>query len=194
MEEHQVNLDGQRYVLEPPFMVIATQNPIEYEGTYPLPEAQLDRFLFKVLVPYSSSEVEIEVLRRYHQGFDAHDLDAAGLKPVVSGRDVVGLRSRINQVTVEEGIFTYITDIVAASRKSPDLILGASTRAATHILLSAKSFAALKGRDYLTPDDVKEMVLPVLRHRILLKPEAEIEGLDPDAVIKRVLTEVEVPR
>jgi MoxR-like ATPase len=194
MEEHQVNLEGKRYVLEPPFMVIATQNPIEYEGTYPLPEAQLDRFLFKVLVPYSSSEVEREVLRRYHQGFDAHDLVAAGLKSIISGRDLVQLRSRISQVTVEEGIFTYITDIVTASRSSPDLILGASTRAATHILLSAKSFAALKGRNYLTPDDVKEMVLPVLRHRILLKPEAEIEGLDSDAVIKRVLTEVEVPR
>ena len=194
MEEHQVNLEGKRYVLEPPFMVIATQNPIEYEGTYPLPEAQLDRFLFKVLVPYSSPEVEREVLRRYHQGFDAHDLVAAGLKSVISGNEVVQLRSRISQVTVEEGIFTYITDIVTASRRSPDLILGASTRAATHILLSAKSFAALKGRNYLTPDDVKEMVFPVLRHRILLKPEAEIEGLDSDAVIKRVLTEVEVPR
>ena len=194
MEERQVNLEGERYVLEPPFMVIATQNPIEYEGTYPLPEAQLDRFLFKVLVPYSSPEVEKEVLRRYHQGFDAHDLVAAGLKKVISGNEVVQLRSRISQVTVEEGIFTYITDIVTASRSSPDLILGASTRAATHILLSAKSFAALKGRNYLTPDDVKEMVLPVLRHRILLKPEAEIEGLDSDAVIKRVLTEVEVPR
>ena len=194
MEEHQVNLEGTRYALEPPFMVIATQNPIEYEGTYPLPEAQLDRFLFKILVPYSSTEVEREVLRRYHQGFDAHDLAAAGLRAVVRGEEVVRLKSQISQVTVEEGIFTYITDIVTASRSSPDLTLGASTRAATHILLAAKSYAALKGRDYLNPEDVKEMVAPVLRHRILLKPEAEIEGLDPDAVIKRVLAEVEVPR
>lgn len=145
MEERQVNLEGERYLLEPPFMVIATQNPIEYEGTYPLPEAQLDRFLFKILVPYSSSEVEIEVLQRYHQGFDAHDLTAAGLKPVVKGNEVIQLKNRISQVTVEEGIFTYITDIATASRSSPDLTLGASTRAATHILLAAKTYAALKG-------------------------------------------------
>ena len=194
MEERQINLEGKRYQLETPFIVAATQNPIEYEGTYPLPEAQLDRFLFKILVPYSAHEVEVEVLRRYHAGFDAHDLDAAGLRPVIGGAQVLVLRSLVQQVTVEEGVLNYIAEIGAASRQSPDLTLGASTRAAIHILLSAKSFAAIRGRDFVTPEDVKAMALPVLRHRLLLKPEAEIEGLDADAVIKRILAKIEVPR
>ncbi|MEM9754032.1 MAG: AAA family ATPase, partial [Planctomycetota bacterium] len=142
MEEKQINLDGDRYPLGPPFMVIATQNPVEYEGTYPLPEAQLDRFLFKVTVPYASQEVEMEVLRRYHQGFSATDLDAAGLERVVSAEIVANARQTINAITVEDGIIRYITDIVRASRESADLLLGASTRAATHILLASKTAAA----------------------------------------------------
>ena len=194
MEERQVNLEGQRYPLEPPFMVVATQNPIEYEGTYPLPEAQLDRFLFKVLVPYSAMDVEVEVLRRYHAGFDAHDLDAAGLEPVISAAQVVEARKLATQVTVEEGILTYIAQIAATSRRSTDLILGASPRASTHILLASKVYAALQGRDYVSPDDVKFITFPVLRHRLLLKPEAEIERLDADAVIQRLLRHVDVPR
>jgi MoxR-like ATPase len=194
MEERQVNLDGERHPLQAPFMVIATQNPIEYEGTYPLPEAQLDRFLFKVLVPYSPLEVEVEVLRRYHRGFDPHDLSSAGLRAVVKSETVNKIRLLIRQVNVEEGILHYIAEIAAASRRSPDLTLGASTRASSHALLSAKSYAALQGRDYVTPDDIKQVIFPVLRHRILLKPEAEIEGLDADAVIQRVLAQVEVPR
>lgn len=194
MEEKQINLEGDRYQLEPPFMVIATQNPIEYEGTYPLPEAQLDRFLFKVLVPYATPEVEMEVLRRYHQGFDAHKLDEAGLTSVISAEQVVAARQTINAVTVEEGVIKYIVDIVGASRHSADLLLGASTRAATHILLSSKTAAAIQGRDYVTPDDVKRVVPAIFRHRLLLKPEAEIEGLDADAVIRRLLAHVEVPR
>jgi len=194
MEERQVNLDGTQYQLEPPFMVIATQNPIEYEGTYPLPEAQLDRFLFKVLVPYAPPEVEIEVLRRFHAGFDPHELAATGLQKIISAAEIVSLKSTINQVVVEEGILHYITQITAASRRSPDLILGASTRAAAHVLLSAKTYAALQGRDFVLPDDIKTMALPVFRHRLLLKPEAEIEGLDADAVVRRLLAQVEVPR
>jgi len=194
MEERQVNLEGERHVLEAPFMVIATQNPIEYEGTYPLPEAQLDRFMFKVLVPYSPVGVEVEVLRRYHQGFDAHDLEGAGLARVISSKDVLKVRKLVQQVTVEEGIMNYIANINAVSRRSPDLVLGASARAATHVLLASKTFAALQGRDYVTPDDVKTIVPPVFRHRLLLKPEAEIEGLDADAVIQRLLGQVEVPR
>jgi len=194
MEERQINLEGERYPLAMPFIVVATQNPIEYEGTYPLPEAQLDRFLFKILVPYSSHEVEVEVLRRYHNGFDAHDLEAAGLQAVIDKAQVVILRSLIQQVTVEEGVLNYIAEISAASRRSPDLTLGASTRASTHILLSAKTYAAIRDRDFVTPEDVKAMTLPVLRHRVLLKPEAEIEGLDADAVLKRILAQVEVPR
>lgn len=194
MEERQINLEGERRVLQRPFMVIATQNPIEYEGTYPLPEAQLDRFLFKVLVPYVEAEAEIEVLRRYHQGFDAHDLAATGLQAVIAAETVIEARTHINAVTVEEGILHYIQHIASASRSSADLVLGASTRAATHILLAAKTTAALYGRDFVTPDDVKYVTPPVLRHRLLLKPEAEIEGLDADAVIQRLLAQVTVPR
>ena len=194
MEERQVSLEGERHVLEPPFMVIATQNPIEYEGTYPLPEAQLDRFLFKIIVPYSSTETEIEVLRRYHQGFDAHDIKATGITAILSTNGIAQAQDMIEGVIVEEGILTYIAHIAAASRQSPDLTLGASTRAATHVLLASKTFAALQGRDYVTPDDVKFVTPSVYRHRLLLKPEAEIEGLDADAVIQRLLNQVDVPR
>jgi MoxR-like ATPase len=194
MEERQVSLEGERHLLDAPFMVIATQNPVEYEGTYPLPEAQLDRFLFKVLTPYASVEEEIEVLRRYHQGFDAHDLAQANLQAILPAHGVINARTMIKQVKVEEGILTYIARIAQASRQSPDIVLGASTRAATHVLLAAKTYAALQGRDYVTPDDVKFVIPPVYRHRLLLKPEAEIEGLDADAVIRRLLGQVEVPR
>lgn len=194
MEEKQINLDGERHPLGPPFMVIATQNPIEYEGTYPLPEAQLDRFLFKVLVPYSPLEVEIEVLRRFHQGFDPHRLAESGLQAILPAGAVNRARQAINNVIVEEGILLYIASIAAASRRSPDLILGASARAATHVLLASKTYAALQGRDYVVPDDVKYLTPAVYRHRLLLKPEAEIEGLDADAVIRRLLAQVEVPR
>ncbi|MCB9136207.1 MAG: MoxR family ATPase [Anaerolineales bacterium] len=194
MEERQINLEGERHALDVPFMVIATQNPIEYEGTYPLPEAQLDRFMFKILVPYSPQDVEIEVLRRYHQGFDAHNLAATGLKAILPAGQFRGIRAAIDSVLVEEGVLNYITRIAIASRQSPDVLLGASLRASTHVLLAAKTYAALQGRDYVTPDDVKFVVTPVYRHRLLLKPEAEIEGLDADAVIKRILGQVEVPR
>ena len=194
MEERQVNLDGARHLLEPPFMVIATQNPLEYEGTYPLPEAQLDRFLFKVNVPYVSTDVETEILRRYHHGFDARDLDAMELQPQLDTTDFAAIRALINRVVVEDGILAYIANVAAASRQSPDLTLGASTRASTHVLLAAKTYAAMQGRDYVTPDDVKFVTPPVYRHRLLLKPEAEIEGLDADAVIRQLLGQVDVPR
>ncbi|MEW5871114.1 MAG: MoxR family ATPase [Chloroflexota bacterium] len=194
MEERQVNLEGQRHALESPFLVIATQNPIEYEGTYPLPEAQLDRFLFKVLVPYSSMQTEIEVLRRYHQGFDPHNLVATGLQALLPAAAVDRVRQKISAVLVEDGILDYIARITAASRQSPDIVLGASTRASAHVLLACKTYAAQQGRAYVTPDDVKFIVPPVFRHRLLLKPEAEIEGLDADAVIGRLLAQVEVPR
>lgn len=194
MEERQINLEGTRYELERPFMVIATQNPLEYEGTYPLPEAQLDRFLFKVLVPYADLETEIEVLRRTHNGFDAHNIASTGLTARLPAAAFDQVQTAIHAVKVEDGIMTYIAKVAAASRTSPDLTLGASTRATTHVLRSAKTFAALQGRDYVTPDDVKVVTPPVYRHRILLKPEAEIEGLTPDAVIRRLLGQVEVPR
>ncbi|MBI3943870.1 MAG: MoxR family ATPase [Chloroflexi bacterium] len=194
MEERQVTIDGQLYPLPAPFMVLATQNPVEYEGTYPLPEAQLDRFMFKILVNYPSQEAEREVLRRYHQGFDARNLDATGIQPVIRPADLPQIGAEIRQVTVEEGILGYITQVANASRRSADLILGGSPRASITLLLAAKTYAALQGHSYVTPDDVKFLVAPTLRHRIILKPEAEIEGLDADAVVRRILAGVEVPR
>src|SRR3972149_401431 len=191
MEERQINLEGERYPLEVPFMVIATQNPIEYEGTYPLPEAQLDRFMFKVLVTYAGMDGEVEILRRYHHGFDAHDLVNSGLQAILPAEAVAEIRKAVTQVVVEEGVLNYIARIAAASRQSPDVVLGASPRASPHVLLAAKTFAGLQGRAYVTPDDVKAVVPPVYRHRLLLKPEAEIEGLDADAVIVRFMGQVE---
>ena len=194
MEEHQVTIEGERHLLNDPFMVLATQNPVEYEGTYPLPEAQLDRFMFKVRVDYPPEAVETEVLRRYHRGFDAHHLDAADLQPILNPAELPALREEIRAVTVEEGILRYITQLANASRRSPDLLLGGSPRASITLLLAAKTFAALQGRSYVTPDDVKYILAPTYRHRIILRPEAEIEGLDADAVIRRIAAGVAVPR
>ena len=194
MEEHQVTIEGERHALGEPFMVLATQNPIEYEGTYPLPEAQLDRFMFKVRIEYPPESVETEVLRRYHNGFDAHQLDTAALRPVFHPDELPSLRAEIRGVTVEEGILRYITQLANASRRSPDLMLGGSPRASITLLLTAKTYAALQGRSYVTPDDVKYVLAPTYRHRIILRPEAEIEGLDADAVIRRIAAGVPVPR
>jgi len=194
MEEHQTTIDGERHQLHQPFMVLATQNPVEYEGTYPLPEAQLDRFMFKVLVDYPGDEVETEVLRRYHHGFDAHALHTLDLQPVIRPEELPILRQEIQAITVEEGIFSYITQLANASRRSQDLILGGSPRASITLLLATKSYAALQGRSYVTPDDVKHILPATYRHRIILRPEAEIEGLDADAVIRRFAAAVEVPR
>lgn len=194
MEERQVTIEGERLPLPEPFFVMATQNPVEYEGTYPLPEAQLDRFLFKVIVDYAPQAVEIEVLRRYHAGFDAHRLETAGLQPVMNPEILAQCRAEIRQVQVDDGILKYVTDIAQASRKSLDLILGGSPRASISLLLAAKTWAAMQNRAYVTPDDIKFLVRPVYRHRIILKPEAEIEGLTPDTAIARLLARVEVPR
>jgi MoxR-like ATPase len=194
MEERQVTIEGERLPLPEPFFVVATQNPIEYEGTYPLPEAQLDRFLFKLLVTYPPPEVELEVLRRYHRGFDARRLELAGLRPVVEPEDLAACRAEIAAVTVEEGVLRYVGMLIQETRRSPDFVLGGSTRAGVALLLSAKAFAAVQGRPFVTPDDVKALVRPVLRHRVLLRPEAEIEGLTPDTALGRVLSRVEVPR
>ncbi|HEX2905474.1 MAG TPA: MoxR family ATPase [Phototrophicaceae bacterium] len=194
MEERQVSIEGETLPLPDPFMVIATQNPVEMDGTYPLPEAQLDRFLFKIKVSYLSQSQETEVLRRYHNGFDAHHLVETGLTPVVHPQHLARIRQIIQSITVEDGILNYIAAIVEATRHSADLVLGASTRAGVALLLAAKTLAALRGRDYVSPDDIKTLVPPVLRHRVSLRPESEIEGLDADAVFRRLLTKVEVPR
>jgi MoxR-like ATPase len=194
MEEHQVTIEGELNKLPEPFMVLATQNPVEYEGTYPLPEAQLDRFLMKVRITYPSLQAESEILRRYHTGFDAHKLDEAGLVPVMAPADIGAAQAAILAVKVEDGILDYIARLMEATRKSQDLLLGGSPRAGIALLLTSKTFAALQGRDYVRPDDIKFLAPPVLRHRIILRPEAEVEGLDADKVIARVLARVEVPR
>ena len=194
MEERQVTIDGTGHLLQEPFMVLATQNPIEYEGTYPLPEAQIDRFLFKVLVSYPPDEAEQEVLQRYHQGFDAHKLDSVDIEPVIHQAELASIWEEIRQVAVEPGVFGYITTLVSATRRSPDLLLGGSPRASIALLQSSKSYAALQGRSYVVPDDVKSLAAPVLRHRILLRPEAEIEGIDADSAIRRIIAGVDVPR
>ncbi len=194
MEERQVTIDGQRLPLAEPFFVIATQNPVEYEGTYPLPEAQLDRFLFKVLVDYPPQGVEIEVLRRYHHGFDARRLEQANLQPIVAPGALAECRNEIEKVGVEDGILGYISALAQESRRLPDLVLGGSPRASISVLLAAKTWAAMQGHDYVVPDDVKLVTKPVYRHRLILRPEAEIEGLTPDSAIDRILARVEVPR
>ncbi len=194
MEERQVTIEGQRLPLPEPFFVLATQNPVEYEGTYPLPEAQLDRFLFKILVEYAPQEVEIEVLRRYHRGFDAHHLERLDLQQPVTSEILAACRAEIAQVEVDDGILKYITDIAQASRQSLDLLLGGSPRASIGLLLAAKAWAAMQNRPFVVPDDVKFLVRPVYRHRILLRPEAGGEGLTADTAIGRILARVEVPR
>ena len=194
MEERQVSIDGIRHVLSPPFMIVATQNPIEYEGTYPLPEAQLDRFLFKLRVDYPVPEVETQILMNYHNGFNATRLEAVGIESVIDSTSLQECQKEIQTVTVEDSIFNYIVGLAEASRNSDELVLGGSPRASIALLLASKTYAALQGRDYILPDDVKLLAPHVYRHRILLKPDAEIEGLTPDDVIDRLLAEAEIPR
>ncbi|MBP7600611.1 MAG: MoxR family ATPase [Thermoflexales bacterium] len=194
MAERQVTIEGERLPLPEPFMVLATQNPVDYEGTYPLPEAQLDRFLFKTVVSYPSLDEEVTMLSKIDAGFDPNDLVAAGLQPVLSPEILVELRVEIDAVRVDGGILDYMARIAHATRKSADLILGASPRASIALLKASKTSAAMQGRDYVVPDDVKSLALPALRHRIMMKPEAEIEGLTADVVVRRILAKVEVPR
>ncbi|MEM6529382.1 MAG: MoxR family ATPase, partial [Chloroflexota bacterium] len=159
-----------------------------------LPEAQLDRFLFKILIPYLPQKAEAEVLRRYHSGFRANDLDAVGLQPLIRPEHLPQIRSIVNDISVEDGVLNYIAAITHATRNSAELAHGASTRAGVSLLLASKTLAALRGRDYVSPDDIKTLVPPTLRHRVYLRPEAEIEGLDTDAVFRRMLSKLDVPR
>jgi MoxR-like ATPase len=193
MEERQATVDGVRYPLSRFFTTFATQNPVEFEGTYPLPEAQLDRFSVKVLMRYPDRAEEADVLRRAHEGFDPHDLDAKGLVPLDT-EQLVAARQQVLSVTVEAALFQYVADIVRRTREWPAVSLGASPRAAVNLLLASKATAAMEGRDYLLPDDVKGASLPVLRHRLVLKPEADLEGLTPDQVVAAVLAATEVPK
>jgi MoxR-like ATPase len=193
MEERQVTIDGTRFELPPTFTVFATQNPVEFEGTYPLPEAQVDRFLLKIRSGYPEGEEEIKLLGMVHAGFDSHDLDRADLRPLPA--DILDrAREEVKAVRVEAQLFRYITDVTRRTRTWPVVSLGASPRASVALLNVAKSVAALEGRDYLVPDDVKAAAEPVLRHRLVLKPEADLEGISADQVVGDVLRTVEVPK
>ena len=193
MEERQISIDGVTYPLTEFFTVFATQNPVEFEGTYPLPEAQLDRFLLKIKVPYPEASDEVRILQNHHEGFNVHNLDAANLSAL--GREVLGqARAEIKQVRVEPALFQYIVEIVRRTRDWPAFSLGASPRAAVSLMMVAKAFAGLEARDYMIPDDVKAAALPVLRHRVMMKPEAELEGLNSDQVLKEIVGSVEVPK
>ncbi|PWU43740.1 AAA family ATPase [Micromonospora globispora] len=194
MEERQVSVEGERRPLPDPFIVAATQNPIEYEGTYPLPEAQLDRFLLKLTVPLPSRDEELGVLRAHHAGFDPRDLRAAGVRPVATGSDLAAAREAVRGVYVAEPLFGYIVDLCRATRSAPALELGASPRGATALLNTAKAWSWLAGRDHVTPDDVKAVARPTLRHRLRLRPEVELEGVGVDAVLDTVLATVPTPR
>jgi MoxR-like ATPase len=194
MEERQVSVDGTARPLPQPFMVIATQNPVEYEGTYPLPEAQLDRFLLKLNVPLPAREEELGVLRQHAAGFDPRNLAAAGLGPVAGAAELAAGRAAAAAVSVAPEVLGYIVDVCRATRTSPSVSLGASPRGATALLRTARAWAWLCGRDYVTPDDVKALARPTLRHRLSLRPEAELEGATAEAVLDGVLASVAVPR
>lgn len=193
MEERQVTIDGVRYPLPDNFTVFATQNPIEFEGTYPLPEAQLDRFLFKIRMSYPSAEEESGILARYDKGFDPRRLDEISLAPFEPSQ-LNAARAEIENITVEPSLYAYIVSLIRRTRDWPSISLGASPRAAVGLFFVARALAAMDGRSYLLPDDIKAAAPPVLRHRILLKPEAELESITPDQVIDQVLASVEIPR
>jgi MoxR-like ATPase len=194
MEEQQVTLDGESLGLPDLFWVIATQNSLEFEGTYPLPEAQLDRFLFKLLVDYPTMTAEKQMLLNSQAGFRAKRFDLAQLEPVATVGQILQARQAVSQITVKESILDYILALTQRTRKHPDLALGASPRSAVAWLRSSKAQAWLAGRDYVTPDDVKQVAPALLRHRLILRPEAQLDAINIDAVIRSLLTQVAVPR
>jgi MoxR-like ATPase len=194
MEERRVTIDGEPHPLPPPFLVFATQNPIEFEGTYPLPEAQQDRFLMKIVMEYPERGAERDVLQRHHQGFKPQSLESVGVQAVVTADDLVELQNEVTGQTVEDKVFDYILAIVRSTRDAAELAVGASPRAGIALLNASKAVASIRGRDFVIPDDVKEFALPVLRHRVLLRPEAEIEGLSVDRVLTSVIEAQIVPR
>ena len=193
MEEHQVTIDGTGYRLSSIFTVFATQNPVEFEGTYPLPEAQLDRFLLKLQVPYPAEQDEVRLLANVQNGFESRELDKMDLKPIAPEL-LEQAQQELKAVTVQEALFSYIVQIARRTRGWPSLSLGASPRAAVSLMAVSKAVAAIDGRDYVIPDDVKASARPVLRHRIIMKPEADLEGITPDQVLADVLRAVEVPK
>lgn len=194
MEERQTTIDGERYPLSPLFTVLATENPIEYEGTYPLPEAQLDRFLLKILIDYPAEQDEHEIVARWDAGFNSHHLDQMNIQPLADPSAIQNCRFEVRQMRMEPGVQKYIVDVVRRTRNHPTILYGASPRASIALLLCSKALAAIRGRDFPTPDDVRDVAMPVLRHRLALRAEAELEGSTTDAVIAEIIKTVEVPR
>jgi len=192
MEERQLTIDGQTYKMEEPFTVLATQNPVEHEGTYRLPEAQLDRFIFKIEIKYPSLDEEIAILTRHHQHKTNDQL--AEITPVLSGQEIVALRSQVLGLHVEDKLLIYVAKIIHESRNNKSLFLGGSPRASLAIINAAKALAAIRGRDFVTPDDLGYAAAPVLRHRIMLTPDKEMEGATPDDVIAQIIEKIEIPR
>jgi len=193
MEERQATIDGVRYPLGPNFTVFATQNPVEFEGTYPLPEAQLDRFLMKIRIDYPSAEDEAAILKRFETLTDAHLIEQLPLAPIDPAM-LASARAEIAQVRVEPALYQYIVSVIRRTRDWPALSLGASPRAAIGLFFVARALAGMEGRDFLIPDDVKSAAPAVLRHRLMLKPEADLEGVTADSVIAEILSAVEVPK
>jgi MoxR-like ATPase len=194
MEERQVTSEGESRPLPQPFLLVATQNPVEFEGTYPLPEAQLDRFLFKLTVDYPGRDAEHAVLRMHDAGRDPHDLEALGVRPVAGAEDLAAGAAETTAVTVADDVVSYVLDLTAETRRTPSLSLGVSPRGAAMLLLAAKATAYLSRRDFVTPDDVKSLVKPTWRHRVVLRPEVELEGATADSVLDGLAERVAVPR
>ena len=194
MNERAVTIDGQDYSLGEEFMVVATQNPIEQQGTYPLPEAQLDRFLFKIIVDYPNRDEERDIVRRHGHRSAMPRLADFGLKAVVSADALAHVRAAIEEIKLSDALTDYIVDVIRATREHASLEVGASTRAANMLAAAARALAALQGRDFVIPDDVKQLALPVLRHRVILSPGAEIEGLTTDRVLREILDQTPAPR
>lgn len=192
MEERQITIDGKTYGLQAPFMVIATQNPIEQEGTYRLPEAQLDRFLFKILVPYPSEQEELEMLSQFHNM--GNENVVGSIQPVLQAEQIDAIRKQVKTIIVDERLLQFIARLVHHTRHHKSIYLGASPRASLAIMNASKAMAATNGRDFVTPEDILEVVTPILRHRIILSPDKEMEGVSEDAVIKQILQTMDIPR
>ena len=192
MEERQVTMDGKKYEMNPPFLVFATQNPVEQEGTYALPEAQLDRFLFKINVPYPSLEEEVQILENEHSRKDKLVLD--NISSILNAQEIAEYQDTIKQIIIESNLLKYIAAIVDNTRSNSNLYLGASPRASLAIMNASKALAAINGRDFVTPDDIKKVAPSVLRHRIMLTPEREMEGITADKVVQQIIETIEIPR
>jgi MoxR-like ATPase len=192
MEERQITIDGKTYPMKPPFIVIATQNPVEQEGTYRLPEAQLDRFLFKIVIPYPSAEEEMQILQQFHAMADNNLIDL--VQPVLKAEQITAIRKQVRSIIMEEKLLSFIATIVHQTRNNKSIYLGASPRASLAIMNASKAMAAINGRDFVTPDDILEVIYPVLRHRIILSPDKEMEGVSEDSVIRQIIQSMDIPR